>query len=110
MCLVRFKEQENGFEGMQEDKPPKKGWGQIQNASEFADLANKIQNIQFNLNFTQKKVILIGSSYSEEITCCISEKKSPFLYMKFKLKWVSCVLSDNPMFKCQGEAVGLNFQ
>lgn len=30
--------------------------------------------------------------------------------MKFKLKWVSCVLSDNPMFKCQGEAVGLNFQ
>ena len=37
-------------------------------------------------------------------------KKSPFLYMKFKLKWVSCVLSDNPMFKCQGEAVGLNFQ
>lgn len=56
MCLVHFKEQENGFEGMQEDKPPKKGWGQIQNASEFADLANKIQNIQFNLNFTQKKL------------------------------------------------------
>lgn len=56
MCLVHFKEQENGFEGMQEDTPPKKGWGQIKNASEFADLANKIPDIQFNLNFTHKKL------------------------------------------------------
>ena len=56
MCLVHFKEQENGFEGMHEDTPPKKGWGQIQNASEFADLANKIPDIQFNLNFTHKKL------------------------------------------------------
>lgn len=77
MCLVHFKEQENGFEGMQEDTPPKKGWGQIKNASEFADLANKIPDIQFNFNFTHK-VILIGSYYPKEIACCISEKNHLF--------------------------------
>lgn len=37
---------------MQEDKTPKRVWGQIKNAFEFANLANKKkQDTQLNLNF-----------------------------------------------------------
>lgn len=80
MCLVHFKEQENGFEGMQEDTPPKKGWGQIKNASEFADLANKIPDIQFNLNFTHKKLFWLDHTILMKLLVVYLKKITFSLY------------------------------
>lgn len=43
--------QENHFNGMQEDKAPDRGWGQVRNAFEFEDLGNKITGYPVKFEF-----------------------------------------------------------